>query len=293
MKWKIGLCGAVVLGVCGVGPAVGESTWQERLDLAVQSQVVFQHDGFTDVVDPYDGVDAWLEAKLVGWFDAARRVGAYFSLVPTYASVDEFFWSRHVDVAGGVQYYPLYRPESATLVNPLRLYGQVVNRAYYDRQGDTEGDLDWQVGADLYWDNLGATPVTLLLYQNAALRRTNFSQDDYEALLWNGNVKAGPSWFIGDALILPHVILDHAWAPDHEDRWWENYVRLGVGLQWYPASRGLSDQGDFVDDIARRFHLFVEGVQNVSWLGDEPPESVDETDIRAGLAFSSGLYFRD
>lgn len=257
---------------------------------------------FTDLKEPYDGVDGFTVLRGTGWLDARRRVGVFGDVIPVVTSVSEFFFQRYAQANIGLQIYvvpssigvaPEHDSKVKRLFRPLRLFAQLSWRGYYDRPSDVDLESrDTQVGLDYYYDNLFATArVKTFVFTAMGYHTTNFSFDGYDAVIWTGNVKAGPAVDIGmKTRLVPYVVTDWTSSASHRERFFENFLHAGGGVRWYPAS---GSSGGFGASLLRRLHLYAEGLRNVAWLGDRPPAVVKPHDIRAGIAFASGGIYRD
>ena len=260
---------------------------------------------FTDLVDPYEEFDIWTELKAAYFLDEGRSAfGPYVSVLGVWSTAADdkpwpgaFDWQRNAEARLGLQWYPL--AGQGEWLQALRLYGYYAARAYASDTLDLQTD-DWRGGVDYYHDNLprDGEPIVVLAYANCAYRKTNFSLDNYDAVLAEFNLKVGPR--VGNLPVLtrsqlvPYVLLEGAYAPKYDERWWENYVRTGVGLRFYfdPTRRGK----DFWSGFVQRFNIYAEYVRNVSWLGDDPADlgsKVEDYDFRCGLSFATGGFFNE
>lgn len=268
-----------------------------QVDLMGDGQ--YSHNNFTDVKIPYDGVDSFAVLKLSYWLDEDRNVGPYVELIPSYASVDQFFWQRNVQGDAGLQWYVFGKKyawdDPWRFVRAVRLFAQWSGRWYYDVDKDTDlTKNDVQAGFDYYFDNLvGDDPMLAFVYQSLTFRKTNFTMNDYNAVLWSGNIKCGPRVGIGETTLVPYAMVDYTYEPRYADKWYENFLRIGGGLRWYPHAKKPDDSETFLSNLAVRCYLFVEVLHNASWLGDAPPPSVREDDFRVGFAFSTDGFVRD
>jgi hypothetical protein len=269
---------------------------QTQIDL--QGAGIYSRYNFTDIKRPYDGLDVWSELKLSYWVDRRRSVGPFFSLLPSYTTEDEFPWQRYVQVGGGAQWYPFAkddRKDENPYLQAVRLFVLGGYRSFYDESSRfrPQTNSDVQVGLDYYYDNLfTAQPVTISVWTNAGYRHTNFSFSGYESFLWTGNAKVGPKFQLGSSFVIPYALVDWTWVPQREGRFWENFLRLGGGVRWYPKTN-LNTGNKFVDGLINRFHVFLEVQNNVAWLGDDPKRVVKDTDFRFGISFSTQGFFRD
>ena len=145
---------------------------------------------------------------------------------------------------------------------------------------------------DYYYDNLFQDARwKAFAFTVVAFHTKNFSFDDYDAIIWSGNFKAGPSLKpSATSAIVPYALVDWTAVPEWQDRFFENFLRAGAGVRWYPRT---VEPDTFGTDLLRRLHLFGEYVGNVAWLGDEPERHVEGHDIRFGVALSTGGFFRD
>lgn len=290
------------------GPAEQPSRAASRkraLQLDVVGDYRFSRFNFTDLKRPYNGVDGFAVLRVAAWLDSSRRVGLFGDVIPVIASVPEFFFQRYVQAGVGVQVYPVGLPaqdptgvdvEAAParrILRPLRLFAQVSGRGYYDRPSDThlEG-TDVQVGADYYYDNVfEPSRVKAFVFTVVGYHTTNFSIESYNGLIWSGNVKVGPAvGFTPNFRVIPYAVADWTYAPGHGERFFENFIRAGGGLRWYP--RAVSGNG-LGRGLLRRLHVYGELVRNVRWLGQQPPAVIEPFDVRAGVAFATGGIYRD
>jgi hypothetical protein len=267
-----------------------------RVQFDFMGDLHFSRYNFTDLLKPYNGVDTYVVAKLGLWADKPRTLGLFAQSIPVWSSRDSFFFQRYLQGEVGVQWYPidtlfnLQQKHPSQYLRALRLFGQISGREYYDAHpGATLIRDDVQVGLDYYWDNLfERDQVGLFLYTNAAYHTTNFSLRDYKGLVWSGNVKIGPKHVSDPMALIPYVVADWTYSPQHDDRFFENFLRVGCGLRWYPMAYSHSN----LSDLALRFNVYAEVFRNAAWLGIRAPSSVEETDFRFGISFSTGGFFK-
>lgn len=252
---------------------------------------------FTDVTqrekgEDYNGFDAWNEFKLSLWVDDEASWGPYASAIPVWTSSDLFPWQRYVEGAAGVQVYPGFL--EGTAFESLRLYAQAMKRSYYDEPaGESFIDDDWRVGVDGYDDTILDPEGSFLRYTawgNAAYRDTNFSEDDYESVVLNARVAVGPCIHERSFIVFPNVLVDAAWSPSFDEKWWENVIKTGVSIDVYPLQRMADDS--WFGGLASRFNVYARVLYALSWLGDEPPAEVEDTDYVVGLSYSTSGYYR-
>jgi hypothetical protein len=292
-------------------PATAPGSASRPIQLDLIGDVRGSRNNFTDIhVEPhYNGVDAWTVLRLSVWLGSSRQFGVFGEVIPVTTSVSEFWWQRHVQFGGGVQWYPFggggeeQGPPGSELASkgewlrPVRLFAEYSGRVNYDRPVDS-GPLqkhDMAIGLDYYHDNLGAEGrLKTFGYANLTYRTTNFSLAEYRGLLSTGNLKVGPAFASGsgNTVAVPYAVVDWSWAPAHGDRWYENFARVGGGARVYFWRNRDADPG-LGSDFLRRLHLYAEVVYNAAWLGDAAPASVNRSDVRAGIMFATGGIYRD
>lgn len=266
--------------------------------LDTQGDAHYSRYNFTDVKRPYNGTDAWGEIKYALWPNMEEKtIGPYVTAIPTTTTESEFWWQRNCSGALGVQIYPMniLRPYSGKgkdkfqWFRGLRLYTTYGVREYYDKPSNADPeDEDFRIGFDYYNDNfLDKKVFTYLIWTNLTNRSTNYSLSDYDAVLWEGNVKLGTRhrFNADNSIFLPYAVIDWTVAPDHNNRWWENFVRAGVGVRLYPKVYKVANNN--LERILQRFNIYAEVLHNASWIGDDAPNSVKETDWRIGINFST------
>jgi hypothetical protein len=168
-------------------------------------------------------------------------------------------------------------------------------RHFYDKpENSATENNDFQIGLDYYFDNLSGKYADknykVFAWTNAGYRHTNFSSDNYSAFLWSGNIKIGPKFTLSENVLIPYLAADWTYVPKYEERWSENFLRIGIGIKWYPFLTTQTDQTYFSNDIFKRINVYIELPQNIAWLGDTPAHNVEETDFKIGISFSTGGY---
>jgi len=270
----------------------------DRLQFDLFSLTFYSRTAFTDLVDPFNDYLSLAIFKTSFWLDERKTFGPYAEYFFFGATEEEFPFLRFNEIAVGFQGYPLDFIEGPLrrYVRPLRLFGQYQWRDYYD-QGNATEQLDWDArfGADYFLDNLyrDQTPLYYRLFTSATYRKSNFERivDDYEGLFWFGDALVGPRIAIGDnAMLVPFVGMEWTYSPRYEERWFENFFRISAGGEFYPF-KGIVRDSRFAG-LLSRVNLFAKYIQNVAWLGDDPPGGVEEWDFQVGIRFSTAEFFR-
>jgi hypothetical protein len=262
----------------------------ERLQVDIQGSSTYSRYNFTDVKKPYKNVDSWMEIKTAFWLDRNKTFAPYLSFVPSHTTDSDFWWSDYLEVSLGIQWYPI---QNNPYLNSVRLFALTGKRDYYNKPAREKRPVDnnKEIGLDYYFDNLFTDfPLAGIIYLKGAHRTTNYSLNDYEAFMLEEDIKIGPKIRVGSSLIIPYGTVQSSYVDRHRNRWWENYLRAGGGLRWYPK---IDEEGAFLTDLMKRFFVYAEGIRNVDWLGDDAPGKVKKSDFRFGLEFSTRGYYRD
>jgi hypothetical protein len=277
------------------------ATPESRIQCDFQLNSQHSRYNFTDIKRPYDAIDSYAVAKVAIWLDQARQFAPYVELVGSHTTEPKFWFQKNIQAALGLQWYPFPLTGSQAL-RAVRFYALVAGRDYPSQpNGATIEKSDRQVGADYYYDNI-LEPVpkertalgTITAFANLSHRKTNFSLPDYDAVTFFGNVRVGPKFDGGcGGFVFPHLLVDWNNTPAHDNRWWENYVRAGAGVRWYPfASSGAGCESSSARKVARRFTVFAEALKQVAYPGDRPPGIVKDVDYRIGISFSTDGFTR-
>ena len=305
------------------------SKWMGRLQFDMQGNLAFSKYNFTDLVESYSRADMWNEIKLSLWLDEKKTLAPYVSYVPTTVSkIDRnFWWQRNNQVNTGVQWYPFPEVEGMDFLRSVRFFVQYSTRDYYanrtpglpylvERYGrqvyswlaeEIQGKLnaletqnfDLQIGCDYYYDTIfDGGPFAISVWSQLAWFKTNFvsleDQSNYNAIVSKGDVKYGPVKVVGGSLIYPYMTAQWTVSPAHKERFFENYLRVGMGVRYYPwAISSEKSSGVLWKNLLKRFHVFGEFLYNAAWLGDDAPDSVKDYDLRVGVGYSTSGFFRE
>ncbi len=289
----------------------------------LQGDLRWTSNRFTDLEDD-QGIDTYGELKLS--ILTPILVSPFASVVPSAATGDSFFFQRNVELRAGAQFYlssVLSYEESGALepLRGLRFFGQYARRFYWDEMpGALLEKEDLSAGADWFFDVLfpygdhdrpvpeRESGLGFSGYASTVFHETNFAplDEDYDGLVASWNVKLGwffrqPSWLCG---AFPHVLVDGTWSPSHRERWFENSVRLGFGLRWYPLTVGpqglfRNEAGSLGGWLGKRFNVYTELLFHAGYLGRSPDEldppvrgvTDDRPAVRIGFNFSTDGFF--
>ncbi|OED38762.1 hypothetical protein AB834_00610 [PVC group bacterium (ex Bugula neritina AB1)] len=263
---------------------------------------------YTDLTPRYSREDSWIEFKTTFWLDKERTFAPYVSIIPSRTSHTSglFWWQNYNEVNTGIQWYPLYKLTESPC-KYIRFFAYYSNREYYSKPpSDTmpKGD-DFRVGFDYYFDNIFGYKSTAMVFRNKVFwAKTNFvtlpknqpsddKPEDFNSFIWEGDFKYGPIKRMKNSIVYPYFTTYWVYSPDHA-RVYDNYIRVGGGLQFYPwGNSKISDSvHPLKKNFAKHFYLYSEAIYNAKWLGDEPSDAVNDTDIRFGIGMSTSGFFR-
>lgn len=268
----------------------GNNQQSQNVQFYLQGDTHFSRYNFTDIKIPYNGFDSWTELKVAYWLKDIKAFSPYLSIIPTFTSESEFWWQKNVQIAAGLQWYPINMDKR--LFRSIRFFALTAWKTYFDQPNDMkQEDTDLQVGVDYYYDNLfKEKKLKTIVWSNAGFRKTNFSLDNYNAFLWTGNIKIGIKPVLTNSIFIGYVVSEWTYVPKYKERWWENFLRFGGGVRFYPKT---NSNNNFWEGFLKRFHFYVEVLHNLTWFGNEPNVNIEETDFRIGFGFSTGGFFRD
>lgn len=105
-----------------------------------------------------------------------------------------------------------------------------------------------------------------------------------------GNIKIGPKTKKFNSIHSVYIMSDWTYVPNFPERFWENFIRIGIGYQIFP----FHNHNYFLPlTFAKRARIYFEYVNNVAWLGNEPSKYISNCDFRIGFAFSTDGYFKE
>jgi hypothetical protein len=154
-------------------------------------------------------------------------------------------------------------------------------------------DNEHRVGLDYYYDNILKNENFIhQIYFSGGYRHTNWSKSDFKGFLAETDINLGVGCRLGESIVYPHAIIEAAIQPKYNERWWENYVRAGAGIKYYPFAHQERENG-WKKELLSRFNFYFEWVHNIIWLEDKAPDSVKNDDFRVGVAFSTGGFYNN
>ena len=126
-------------------------------------------------------------------------------------------------------------------------------------------------------------------YGQAIWQSSNDFDVNYRTWVFGGAVRAGVR--LADcgflAAVSPYAVVE-ASRTRNDAYWWENRALLGAGIRFDPDLRRLPRAMDWLT----RFVVFAEYVHAVGYFGAEPPDTIPDHDLRIGLSFAVGDFFR-
>ena len=269
---------------------------------------------FTNLTLPYQGIDSWVDSKITYWLDGNKKLGIYGSTLGSYMfyafkpqNAQPFDWQRYLQASVGIQVHPFFKDKpvgSEIFLNGIRIFTQFSYRLYILQSqrcsnpfNNCNINTNWQIGTDYYYDNIfNGAPSSLgwVIWSNASFHSTNFSTKDFNTLMWMGNIKGGLKLNPGMQTWLFYVTTDWTYTEQCPCRWWERYIRGGLGIRWYPATHtNTNGSSKPTKGFWRRFHIYAEGLYNLAWLTNHNiPSPVKRYDFRIGIGFSTPGFVR-
>lgn len=271
------------------------------LEIDIIGDVHYSLYNFTDAVIPYCGLDSWAETRFTYWLNDDQTLAPYASILGSWMlyipqaeeNIPRFNWQRYIQAGFGLQWFPF----EGKGTRGIRLFSLAAGRLYSNKDESQYSDYvnyDLHIGSDYYYDNFFPDEkekkwYALIAWSNLSFRFTNFSLNDYQAVLWTGNIKFGwrkEAW--GNSVLYPYAVLDWTTTIPHRDRWWENYTHAGGGIRLYPFAYKKSGMGKKLNrEGIRRIHFYGEYLYYGSWLHKQPPDRVKAWDLRFGIGVST------
>ena len=253
------------------------------------SNVSFSRYNYTDIIQPYDGTDAYVDIRLSHWLNPEKSYGFYYSFLTVGASPSEFWWQRYVEPSLGFQLYP-FNSSNFDLLKSVRLFSSYSSRCFYDlEEGANSVNHILRLGTDYYYDNLFREDRYLSnVWFQLQWKKSYGSSDESNIFSWCGNWEIGPKFAIRNSIFSPYFLFNWSYTPTHQENWWENYLRAGIGVKVYPFAGKSALRSEFLN----RFNIFIEVKNNILWLADDPSTPIRDTDYRIGIAYSSNGFFR-
>ncbi|MEO1416286.1 MAG: hypothetical protein AAFW00_13455 [Bacteroidota bacterium] len=320
-RWHVALC-LLILSICAFRSEVSAQLLC-KIDPAIQGSSSARKHNFTDRVAPYNGWDSWVEVRANYWTEPKRIFSPYVNLTISWMSFvgresslstrqeKRFDWQRYIQLGVGGQFYParlkwMEDQKSPEWINGLRIYSWRGWRHYFRSPSvqttvqTSYQNKEWKLGVDYYFDNFFKQKYlkdqsrgwAWSLWTDFSFRNTNFSHQNYNAMMTNGNFKTG-YWLDSkktDRSLFIYLVEDWSLAMGCPCRWWENQLRHGVGFAYFPLKRSKVKNPTCRNYGIRRIRFFFEWFYWASWNDEYVPPMVSRNDIVFGISFStSGL----
>jgi hypothetical protein len=248
-----------------------------------------------------DVVAGQWDARAEIWLFSRRRLsfGPYVRMAGLRASRSNVLQSGWTWFpGGGVQLYPLSAPVFRSqnriiqILGPLRLFGEYNRMTYLGASNDWRPRQQIRYGAE-HWravhvNDLASswwTETWNALYWQSA----NEFSDRYRSWVLANTARLGVRDTTRRTLsrLTPYVVLETSLTPNH-NYFWENVLLTGAGLRWTPALTGRSVQHMKL----RRFAIYAEYLRASAYYRASPPVSFPRNEVRIGLTFSVGDWYR-
>ncbi len=226
--------------------------------------------------------------------------GPYVRLAGIAASRDPAWENAWLAKPGlGFQAYPFsltqFRNEDSLLgklFGPLRLFGEYNLQDYWGSENTWRPDHQIRAGAEYwralhvndYWKPYWAELWTGLFWQSA-----NEFDPHFDTLIFANALRAGlrlPKSGMLSALT-PYLVAESSFT-DNKAYYWENKLLVGGGLRVAPSLGKLPEEVRWLN----RFVIYAEYVYVAAYYHISAPSSIPDHDIRVGVSFSIGEWFR-
>lgn len=246
-------------------------------------------------LDDYNFVGGWSYVKIV-WDRINLKgenqrlpFGLYLSGTIAGSNQDKPWENNYVFGIGLEKYILDDVKDIPALLKNIRLYAEYLKIGYTKQEAEEwVPDYDVRIGLDLYKDfGIGPEKSSKSLWSeiwsNLCWQKTNFFSDEYESIIFAYNFKFGLRFPRSTSIsLMPYFVSEASWTSQH-DFFWQNRLFLGGGLRIMPFQKAKMD-------LWNRFKIFAEYIRVIGHFKENPPLYTPDFDLRAGIAFSIGLW---
>jgi hypothetical protein len=97
----------LILFIAGAAYAQTEQHEKDGIQFDMQGDIRYSQYNFTDIKNPYSGIDAWGEVKFAYWIDDNKSFAPFVSAIMSGTTEDEFWWQKNAQLNFGLQWYPV------------------------------------------------------------------------------------------------------------------------------------------------------------------------------------------
>ena len=276
--------------VLGFDPYV---TFSGNFDVGYRKTQFFEENHNTALATWDSRVELWLPP-----FRDKFSWGPYLRVAGVWASEEqpwENAWLASPGVGG--QIYPFSLPQLrdtgvARVLGPLRLFGEYNRQHYWGSANSWRPDEQTRIGAE-YWRALHVNDDHpwwwAEIWSGLWWQSANEFDPHYNSWVFANALRAGirkPRSGLWSA-VTPYVALESS-LTDNQPYYWENRLLLGGGIRFAPSFENLPQGMKWLN----RAVIYAEALHTAAYYRQSAPSSVPDYDVRVGLNFSIGQWYR-
>jgi hypothetical protein len=199
----------------------------------------------------------------------------------------------------GLQVFPFSRPalrkrdsRLGNVLGPLRLFAEYNRLDFWGRENSWRPHHQTRLGAE-YWrarhvNNMSAFCWTEI-WAGAWWQTANEFAVHYNTSILANSIRAGLRVPNAHALSVftPYLVVESS-LTDNRAYFWENKLVGGGGLRFAPPLKRSAPGGKWLN----RFAVYGEYVHVAAYYRQQAPSSIPNHDVRAGITFSFGEWYR-
>jgi hypothetical protein len=251
----------------------------------------------------HNAVAGQWDGRIEIWPDARRNGlswGPYIRVAGIGATQSEAWENGWVGGPGaGLQLYPFsgerFRKRDSRVGNilgPLRFFAELNRVDYWGAENSWRPHSQTRFGME-YWRarnvNRVSAPLWTEIWSGLWRQSSNEFAPHYDTGILANSFRVGarvPNVHVVSTFT-PYLLAEST-LTDNKTYYWENKLLAGAGLRFAPALKGhvATFKG------LNRFALYAEYVHVAACYREQPPSSIPNHDLRLGLTFSFGQWYR-
>lgn len=286
---------------CGI--KLYSSSLKKKICFDVIGQTVYRELNYKST-GKYQDVDGWILFKSSYWLDENKTFGCFISVIPSFSSHIHDSFQNNLEGRLGLQLYiaslpilkeVLQEKRIYKTLRSLRLFVDYGSKDYLDSEDEERlSSKNRRIGIDYYNDNLETEDsfyhsiYAILLSQTTGYTIENPNEEEKILQTENATSVAGDfDWGLKIPCqkmnLIPYVTTQFQYGIEGDERWWGNFLRLGVGIKVFPFYQSKK---------MNRFSFFCEYVNQVAVFQGKESMETEDHDIRIGIEFSTTGFFR-
>lgn len=247
-------------------------------------------------------VGQW-DSRAEVWLPPSRTrfsFGPYLRITGIAASKPEAWENAWLGGPGvGFQVYPFsYRREveepSGILkaLGPMRVFAEYNRMRYWGAENSWRPTRQTRLGVEDWRSfrvNNVRSPWWAETWNGLSWQSANEFSSEYKSVILGNALRAGlrASSVRALAPLTPYVALESS-VTDNQAYYWENRLLAGGGIRFAPSLIGP------IHDVGRlnRLAIYAEYLRVASYYRQSAPSSVPSHEVRVGITFSTGVWYR-